>query len=545
MKIRRISAAMLASVVAMVLFGSAVGSAQQLQSGALLTVQDSNGTVAAIYDSQIHSGNVHSSPCDAAAVVTDAYVLQGGSPTGCDNGDAFEAGQTPGSATITTSDGFTFTITTQYLLNSEETTYCTGSTVESVPVPSICANPDTGFLTVTNTSEGAFTGTITLSGVAQNPNGISSGDCPPGGVASDTFTGTLGGGGSVTLALSTDSSNCGGFNASQSATLSAKGTVIFHIGPDDYQIVGANNVGGETLTLDLVPVLQSSSNPGSTPSNTFSPGSLFASDNCDPYNSLSEAVIEGPSNPVCPEFHLSCSGNADCSTFAYEVTTHYTLLSGFDPLPGPPVFLKADGAICPPPGGFDANIFLSYTIDPTKIGGGGGISCFAPGYGPGSPQTVNVSLSGYAVKLYPPKPPAVTDWEESCLGLFCPIPVIWQEFDLNNNLVTTNKPPFFSGGFCKASTPLASCPANSVALQFVPLDCTTLLPAATAVRADALPEAVVFVPFPIFKLFPADTFVVNAIPLQKKFDDTCQVLELITIGTGGVQSTYSSYIHFD
>src|SRR6266568_796540 len=51
-----------------------------------------------IYDSQIHSGNVQTVPigggtlpCSSAdQIPTDAYVLQGGAPTGCDPGDAFE-----------------------------------------------------------------------------------------------------------------------------------------------------------------------------------------------------------------------------------------------------------------------------------------------------------------------------------------------------------------------------------------------------------------------------------------------------------------------
>jgi hypothetical protein len=47
-----------------------------------------------VFDSQIHSGVPRVSPCDG--ILTDAYVLQGGSPNGCDNGDGFETTQTPG-----------------------------------------------------------------------------------------------------------------------------------------------------------------------------------------------------------------------------------------------------------------------------------------------------------------------------------------------------------------------------------------------------------------------------------------------------------------
>lgn len=47
-----------------------------------------------VFDSQIHSGVFRTSPCDG--ISTDAFVLQGGSPHGCDNGDAFETTQAPG-----------------------------------------------------------------------------------------------------------------------------------------------------------------------------------------------------------------------------------------------------------------------------------------------------------------------------------------------------------------------------------------------------------------------------------------------------------------
>src|SRR5206468_5467021 len=73
----------------------------------------------------------------------------------------------------------------------------------------ICARPDSGFLTVTNNTGSAFSGTISLTGTSTG--------C---GAASDSFTGTLANStGSVTLALGApgavgsptqiDSSNCG------------------------------------------------------------------------------------------------------------------------------------------------------------------------------------------------------------------------------------------------------------------------------------------------------------------------------------------------
>src|SRR5207244_5713636 len=58
----------------------------------------SSGIDLKLYDSQIHSGTVQTVPIgggtpaciSADQIPTDAYVLQGGAPTGCDPGDDFE-----------------------------------------------------------------------------------------------------------------------------------------------------------------------------------------------------------------------------------------------------------------------------------------------------------------------------------------------------------------------------------------------------------------------------------------------------------------------
>jgi hypothetical protein len=47
-----------------------------------------------VNDADIHSGVFQASPCDG--ISSDSYVLQGGSPTGCDNGDGFETAQVAG-----------------------------------------------------------------------------------------------------------------------------------------------------------------------------------------------------------------------------------------------------------------------------------------------------------------------------------------------------------------------------------------------------------------------------------------------------------------
>src|SRR5437899_5706203 len=79
---------------------SAVAFSQTPKSGALLQIDGTAGSTAVhvkLYDSQIHSGNVQVVPTNIGGnclaidqIPTDAYVLQGGVPTGCDPNDPFE-----------------------------------------------------------------------------------------------------------------------------------------------------------------------------------------------------------------------------------------------------------------------------------------------------------------------------------------------------------------------------------------------------------------------------------------------------------------------
>src|SRR5207245_3537272 len=82
------------------------------------------------------------------------------------------------------------------------------------------------------------------------------GDCPLGGAASDSVTQTLlaNSGSSVTLALSKDSSNCGGFNQAQKLVLSPNVAKTAFFGKDDYQITTLNSAAGDTLSVRPVPV---------------------------------------------------------------------------------------------------------------------------------------------------------------------------------------------------------------------------------------------------------------------------------------------------
>jgi hypothetical protein len=541
MKVRMMPAAAFAAVLVLLLSAPKIAASAAPTGGAQLRITGSVGSNS--FNVSINDGDIHSfaprSGCDGLS--SDSYVLQGGAPTGCDNGDDFETTQAPGNATLS-GTGYNFAITTAYCIigGGESETACStvGTGTGENTNQTIVANPDTGFLTVTNNSGAAFTGSITLTGTSPTQGGTY---CPPIGLASDSFSGTLAAGQPWTFALSPDSSNCGGFTPPLTVTL-AKGNGVasytFPVGGsfETWEVTPVNNAGGELLTVTPVLVLQTTPDPGPV----FTPGPLFPNASCVPVADFTQAI--GPN--VCIEFQHTCAqgtaGTNDCGTYVYEAAFHYNLAAG-QPQIGGPSFLKADAVGCPT-SSFDQNVFLSYDPqnDPVHSTGGGGNSCFAATFDPSNTNfvTTPISVGGYASPFFLIKnPPAVNTLEEF-FGVFLPIPLIWQEFDTSNNLVTN--PKFFSGGFCKPSTALASCPAHSVALQFVKVDCSTLATLGTPIRANAVLNAVVFNPFNPFK----NTFTVGAIPLHS-FDDTCQVLQLVTTGDQGVQSTHSAFFHFD
>src|SRR5437667_2890411 len=300
--------------MALVVIASVVALSQTPKSGALITITSTphdNSVNLKIYDSQIHTGTVRTVPlpgdltfpgssCGTSdQIPTDAYVLQGGAPTGCDPGDPFETSpsQQQGNAVLAN-----FTITTKYpLVGNDQTEVCesTGNTGH-VCIGGANTSVDTGFLTVMNNGSD-FNGTIALTGSSPTTGGSF---CPASSPFTDSFTGLLASGTSRTFALSADSSNCGGFNQTQTKTLSAHGTITFQAKDDLYTIAAANNTGGEMISFLPVPVPQDGSAPAK-----FSPGNLFSGDTCDTYTDLN-ATAPG-NNPVCSEFHLSCSGASD------------------------------------------------------------------------------------------------------------------------------------------------------------------------------------------------------------------------------------------
>src|SRR5437667_7674114 len=230
------------------------------KSGAMLEIQGTVGSTPIdlkLYDSQIHSGSVMPVPLGNAStntsncngndqIPTDAYVLQGGAPTGCDPGDPYEvtennAGthQASGLKSETKFSGFhidthylsepivsitaasqsdttttyTYSVTRGADLVSGETIVVSGytgtdvgnnGTFPSISVGSgtfsvtnasgvnsgqsatgtvsnavcnhdlsICASPDTGFLTVTNNTHSSFSGTISLKGTSPGCGSVS------------------------------------------------------------------------------------------------------------------------------------------------------------------------------------------------------------------------------------------------------------------------------------------------------------------------------------------------------------------------------------
>src|SRR6266566_547874 len=495
-------------------------------SGALLTIHGtgaSSGIDLKLYDSQIHSGSVKAVPdltgtCSFASgdnIPTDAYVLQGGAPTGCDPNDPYEVtdnnlnnpghqvsglktnfsdfriethylsepivsisaathagiagtsgpttytysltigpevatGETivisgmadlnnNGTFTITSGGGGTFTVTNSGSSSTGTESNASGTVTNAVRNTSqtICASPDSGFVTVTNNTGSSFSGTISLTGTSTG--------C---GAASDSFTGTLANStGSVTLALGApgavgsptqiDSSNCRGFNQAQLLTLTPNVTSTAFFGKDDYQIKPLNSAAGDTLSVLPVPVPAGpleSGTFGPFPLGCVSPNCTFLSGDfgketpslpsplrfsagsnpnlggtkfaCVPY-----ADFSANGNPVCAELQIECkNGITACSGFFYNVQNDFDI-DGFS-LPGGiggPAFLGRHQVDCPD-SAFDQNIFLTYTAasvtfgDPLKGGGSGTPSCWVVAFDPSAAAVTTGSVSSFTgfSGLFPP-----------------------------------------------------------------------------------------------------------------------------------------------
>ena len=453
----------------LVVLSTVVAFSQTPKSGALLSITNGSSVNLKIYDSQIHTGTVRTVPltptngssCPSTDLIpTDAYVLQGGAPTGCDSGDAFETGN--GAGVTGTATLGNFTITTQYVCvsticgASSNTAMCeTSGNSGSVCVDGTTegASVDTGFLTVKNIGSN-FNGTITLSGKSSGAGGF----CPTGGTVSDSYTGLLASGDSRTFALSADSSNCGGFNAAQTLNLTANQESKAFFGKDDYKITPLNSAAG--AKLDVLPVPVPAGPTGietnlATSTLTFSPGTTFPSLKCIPY-----ADFSALNNPVCVELKLTPS---DAGNYLYTATNDFNI--DINSLPngvgGP--FLGHHLATCPD-NGFDINIFFSYTApsvtngDPLKGGGSGTGSCwvaaFDPNAGAISTGTTFSSFVGFQLP--------VSDSDENLYKPGSSIPLIWQMFSSPGVPVTTLS-------LCPGMTVPSSnvCPTSGVSTPWV------------------------------------------------------------------------------
>jgi hypothetical protein len=508
----------------LVCVGSRVAQAQGTPtSGALLTI---SGTVGAtpvnvtIYDSQIHSGLVQPVPLPSetntssctptdAKFPTDAFVLQGGSWTGCDAGDAFEvtddtannsSGVAHQKAGIADISGFR--IETHYVCsgfcsgfpNVAFTAYCNTSGT----ICTTAGGPDSGFLTVTNNNVSNFTGTITLQGKS---NVVGGSWCPANGMAFDTWTtGLVGtsneGTNSVRLALSPDSSNCGGFNAPQPLTLTAGSPSTFLFGNEAYQITPVNSIAGDQLTLLPVPVPAGplgSESFTSFPSGQFGsetplfPTSPFSATNfptqaCIPFSDFSAL-----GNPVCPEIQLTCIPGTefnDCTTFLYDATLFFSIDA--NSLPGGVGgvrFLGLQPGIPPnpcPTTGFNFDSLLSYTAtkpDPVRVPGNP-LGCFAATFDPIVPAVpAGKTISLFVGFLHtetenedddPPSKKKLIEIEAGSV-----VPLIWRQFlntaAPNTNLHWCQEGPAANPAVCGDTTPFV--PTPWVFLSRIPIVC--------------------------------------------------------------------------
>ena len=284
---------------ALVVLASAVAVSQTPKSGALLTITSTDNSVnLKLYDSQIHSGVVQAVPSCTAAnqISTDAYVLQGGSATGCDPGDAFEvtdnnpAGTRQASGLKSETKFSGFHIETHYLSeptvsisnasfnsDSNTTTYTYTLTLgadiatgETIVVSGMAASGNDG--TFTNISVGSGTFTV------NNPSGSSSTGTESGtGTVSNavcntskticaspdsgflTVTNNTGSSFTGTISLKGTSSGCGDASDSSTGTLAANASVTLALGAPGSMAsptqIDSSNCGGfnQAQPLTLTP----------------------------------------------------------------------------------------------------------------------------------------------------------------------------------------------------------------------------------------------------------------------------------------------------
>jgi hypothetical protein len=410
-----------------VLFVAAAAHAQIPTSGAMLTIQDPNNVVLLnIYDSQIPGvlGTVPLSPCTAvdAKIKTAAYVLQGGSATGCHPPDLYEitdvatgiesfqprsdnaVHQQRGEKLINNFDIETHFICVgkcaQNVTSGNNKTFC--NTSGTICIKVLNGSPaDDGFVKVTNDTGSAFSGTITLQGA---PN---SAGCAP---ASDSvqFTppNTLANGGFVILAIgqpgtqatptiNPDSSTCGGFNYDQKQPLAVLNNLNqtvqleanFSFGHDDFIVKCSDCIAGDVATFRPVPWPQSMFSVAAD--SPFGVGQK-----CISYADFSSSNPEAPYG-VCPEHQTHCVNHGvtclDAETLSWQGRLDFIIDQNTIPNVISGVHFLGEPAVDCPQNFFEKDIALSYTgvqsgmdAPPLLVGSGGTktLNCFVPTYNP-------------------------------------------------------------------------------------------------------------------------------------------------------------------
>ncbi len=391
--------------VALTLFvGGIVWAQGATQTGAVLeikgTVSKTVGDVTqhrnvdlVVTDGKIHSGVSRTSPCDG--ISSDSYVLQGGSPTGCDNesdGSPFETSQTNGTYTFKavatpTQPGYQFNVETSYTTEG-----CNHN-------ESICAAPDTGFVKVSNGGDSSFTGVISLGGNAGNTDQAgcpSSNEQPLDSVTfgDSYYSPALPPGGDTILALSSDSSGCGGFQSDTTAgeikpVAPGTTTVLLPDGPLTQSITfpASTQMGGVAKMRDVLRLVDgavcdatvAAGNPGDTTyfGGSSIPGPPAANPRCLRVSGNDAAIITNE----C----FDAAGNQfpDCTTINQSVANPALIgldsqySSSLDPTSGAYVIAHDDDShlIGHVPGPDWTNITKSFqpgcTTPPCGSGGGG------------------------------------------------------------------------------------------------------------------------------------------------------------------------------
>jgi hypothetical protein len=394
-------------------------------SGAILTIKDLNNDILLdLYDSEIHNnhgfvGTVPLSPCTSADAVvqTDAYVLQGGSATGCQPPDSYEITDVAASSTTLSArpndgthqlagskDIAGFHIETHFVCvgkcarnvsSGNNKTFC--NTSGTICINVVSGNPaDDGFVVVQNTGNSNFTGTITLQGTSTT-------GCAASDSATFTNASPLLPFASVTLAMGAlgtalDSSACGGFNYNQMQPLTNDplhpAVFLYGIpGRDDFVVRCSDCNPGDVATFRPVPF----------PQDLFSVAAGSTVGLVPPQKCITFAEFSSPdvAHGVCPLFETHCLNNnplyqkadgtcvdgerftwSSSNDFIIDQNTIFSVISGVHLLGDP-------GVACAASLIYSEDIVLTYTgavpgTDPPPLTGGsrGGLNCFVDTYDP-------------------------------------------------------------------------------------------------------------------------------------------------------------------